>query len=40
MSLYIKIFWTRIASMEGLKEYAEEESPLIEHNDSRKEPAK
>ena len=35
-----KIFWTRIAGMEGLEEYAEEGSPLNEKSNSRKEPVK
>ena len=35
-----KKFWTRIASMEGLEEYADEGSPLNEQSNSWKEPVK
>ena len=35
-----KKFWTRIAGMEGLEEYAEEGSLLNEQSNSRKEPVK
>ena len=37
---YNKKIWTRITSMEGLEEYAEEGSPLNELSNSRKEPVK
>ena len=34
------IFWITFAGMEGLKEYAEERSPLNAQNNSGKEPVK
>ena len=40
MLLYRKVFWIRIAGMEGLEEYADEGSPLNEQSNSRKEPVK